>query len=143
MGNDINQVIVIARMVANAELKYTNSGTPLSKFSVAVNRRIKQGDQWTEEASFFTVVLWGKQAEAINQYLTKGKQIGIIGQLKQNRWEKDGHKRSRVEIVADNIQLLGGRSDGEAKQAPPQQPQKSNDDQNSFPDDFVDDDIPF
>lgn len=142
MSNDINQVIIIGRMVANAELKYTNSGTPLSKFSVAVNRRVKQGDQWTEEASFFNITFWGKQAESLSQYLQKGKQIAITGQLKQDRWtDGDGKNHSRVEIVADNIQLLGGRSDGDAKQAPPQQPEQSKPDQGG--NDFWDNEPPF
>jgi len=81
----------------------------VAKFGLAVNRRRKVGDQWEEEANFFDVVVWGRTAEALNQYLVKGKQIGVEGELRQDRWEQDGQKRSRVEIVASNIMLLGSR----------------------------------
>jgi single-strand DNA-binding protein len=106
---DINRVIIVGRLTRDAELKYTSGGSPVAKFGIAVNRRRKVGDQWEEEANFFDVVVWGRIAEALNQYLVKGKQIGVEGELRQDRWEQDGQKRSRVEIVASNIMLLGGR----------------------------------
>ena len=107
---DINHVVLIGRLTRDAELKYTAGGQAVCKFSVAVNRRRKQGDQWIDEPSFFDVVLWGRQGETLNQYLIKGKQVGIDGELRQDRWEQDGQNRSRVEIVANNLQLLGGGS---------------------------------
>ena len=110
MANDINLVTLVGRLTREAELKYTNSGLAVCKFSLAVNRRKRSGDQWTDEVSYFDVVLWGKQGEAIQQYLGKGKQIAVSGELRQNRWEQDGQKRSKVEIVASNVQLLGGSS---------------------------------
>ena len=105
---DINHVVLIGRLTRDAELKYTSSGQAVCKFSVAVNRRRKQGDQWVDEPNFFDIVLWGRQGETLNQYLLKGKQVGIDGELRQDRWEQDGQNRSRVEIVANNLQLLGG-----------------------------------
>lgn len=108
MANDINVVMLVGRLTRDAELKYTNSGTAVCKFSIAVNRRKRSGDQWTDEASFFDIVLWGKQGEAIHQYLGKGKQIAVHGELRQNRWEQEGQKRSKVEVIASNVQLLGG-----------------------------------
>ncbi|MEL3907746.1 MAG: single-stranded DNA-binding protein [Treponemataceae bacterium] len=105
---DINRVILVGRLTRDAELKYTGSGYPVCTFSIAVNRRRKNGDIWEDEASFFDIVLWGKAGEALNQYLVKGKQVGIDGELRQNRWEQDGQPRSRVEVVAMNVQLLGG-----------------------------------
>jgi single-strand DNA-binding protein len=109
---DINQVVLVGRLTRDAELKYTNTGTAVCKLSLAVNRRRKSNDEWINEASFFDVVIWGKMGESLSQYLVKGKQIGVVGELRQNKWEQDGQPRSRVEIVANNIQLLGGRSDG-------------------------------
>lgn len=106
---DINRVILVGRLTRDAELKYTSGGSPVAKFGIAINRRRKVGDQWEEEANFFDVVVWGRVAEALNQYLVRGKQVGIEGELRQDRWEQDGQKRSRVEIVASNIMLLGGR----------------------------------
>lgn len=110
MANDINIVTLVGRLTREAELKYTNSGLAVCKFSLAVNRRKRSGEQWTDEVSYFDVVLWGKQGEAIQQYLGKGKQIAVSGELRQNRWEQDGQNRSKVEIVASNVQLLGGGS---------------------------------
>jgi single-strand DNA-binding protein len=113
---DLNFVTIIGRLTRDAELKYTSGGTAVCKFSIAVNRRRKAGDVWTDEASFFDVVLWGKPGEALNQYLGKGKQVGIDGELRQERWEKDGQNRSRVEIVANSVQLLGGKDGGAARE---------------------------
>jgi single-strand DNA-binding protein len=109
---DFNHVILIGRLTRDAEFKYITNGQAICKFSVAVNRKKKQGDQWVDEANFFDVTLWGRQAESLNQYLQKGKQVAVEGELRQDRWEQDGQNRSKVEIVANNIQLLGGNSGG-------------------------------
>ena len=105
---DLNHVVLIGRLTRDAELKYTASGQAVCKFSIAVNRRRKNGDQWEDEANFFDIVLWGRQGESLNQYLVKGKMVGVEGELRQDRWEQDGQKRSKVEIVANYLQLLGG-----------------------------------
>ncbi|MDR2149444.1 MAG: single-stranded DNA-binding protein [Spirochaetaceae bacterium] len=104
---DLNHVVLIGRLTRDAELKYTANGQAVCKFSIAVNRRRKNGDQWVDEANFFDIVLWGRQGEALNQYLVKGKLVGIDGELRQDRWEQDGQNRSKVEIIANNLQLLG------------------------------------
>ena len=98
--------------------------------SIAVNRSKKSGDQWIEEVNYFNITIWGKTAENLKPYLTKGKQICVEGHLKQDRWEKDGQKQSRVTIVADQVQLLGGKggssqSSGSAGGAPRFQPAKN------------------
>jgi single-strand DNA-binding protein len=111
---DINRVVLIGRLTRDAELKYTSGGQAVCKFSVAVNRRRKNGDQWEDEANYFDVVLWGRQGENINQYLVKGKAVGLDGELRQDRWQQDGQNRSKVEIVANNVQLLGGNPGGGA-----------------------------
>ena len=112
MANDINQVILVGRLTRDAELRYSGGGMAICKFSLAVNRRKKSGDQWVDDVGFFDVVCFGKAAEAVNQYLQKGKQVAIQGELRQDRWEKDGQKRSKVEIAANNVQLLGGAGGG-------------------------------
>ena len=111
---DINHVVLVGRLTRDAELKYTAGGQAVCKFSVAVNRRRKQGDQWIDEPNFFDIVLWGRQGETLNQYLVKGKQVCIDGELRQDRWEQDGQNRSRVEVVASNLQLLGSGSGNSA-----------------------------
>ncbi len=146
---DINRVILVGRLTRNAELKYTNSGAAVSKFSLAINQRRKKGDQWEDEVHYFDVSLWGKSAESINQYLVKGKQVGVEGQLRQDRWQQDGQNRSKVEIFATNVMLLGGAggagggprgpsAPGEAKGGGPDFPEGGQ----PAPDNF-EDDIPF
>jgi len=107
---DINHVTLIARLTRDAELKYTGTGTAVSTFSIAVNRRRKNGDQWEDEANFFEVALFGKQAESLEKYLLKGKQVAIDGELKQDRWQTpDGQNRSKVIVIANTVQLLGNQ----------------------------------
>lgn len=112
MANDINHVTIVGRLTRDAEISYLPSGAAVAKISIAVNRSRKNGDQWVEEVSYFDSSIFGKTAENLKPYLSKGKQIGLEGHLKQDRWEKDGQKFSRISIIADNVQLLGGRSDG-------------------------------
>ena len=109
---DINQVVLVGRLTRDAELKYTANGQAVCKFSLAINRRRKNGEQWEDEVNYFDIVLWGRQGEALNQYLLKGKSVGIAGELRQDRWQQDGQNRSKVEIVANNIMLLGGSGAG-------------------------------
>ena len=139
---DINHVVLVGRLTRDAELKYTNSGTPICRISIAVNRRRKVDDQWTEEGNFFDVVIWGKMGEAIAQYLVKGKQIGIEGELRQNKWEQDGQPRSKVEIIANNVQLLGGRG-GDRQDAPRSYNNAAPAGGGSSSKDDFEDDIPF
>jgi single-strand DNA-binding protein len=102
---DINRVILVGRLTRDAETKHTASGAAVTRFSIAVNRRVKRGDEWEDEASFFDLVLWGH--EGLIQYLVKGKQVAVDGELNQNRWEQDGQKRSKVEVIVGSIELLG------------------------------------
>lgn len=104
---DVNHVVLVGRLTRDAELKYTSAGGALCRFSVAINRRRKSGDDWVEEVNFFDIVLWGRQGEVISQYLIKGKQVAVEGELRQSRWEQEGQSRSKVEISATNVQLLG------------------------------------
>lgn len=111
---DINHVLVIGRLTKDfgadpRTFFYTTGGTACAKVSIAVNRSVKQSDgQWTDEVSFFDVTIWGKTAENLKPYLIKGKQIAVDGYLKQDRWQKDGQNFSKVNVVANSVQLLGG-----------------------------------
>jgi len=107
---DLNHVSLIGRLTRDAELKYTSGGQAVCKFSIAVNRRKKNGDQWEDEANFFDIVVWGRQGESLHPYLVKGKMVGVDGELRQDRWQQDGQNRSKVEIIANYLQLLGGGS---------------------------------
>ena len=147
---DINHVTLVGRLTRDAELKYTNSGQAVSNISLAVNQRRRRDEQWVDEAHFFDCVVWGRTAEVLNQYLVKGKQVGVEGQLRQNRWEQEGRTRSRVEISVNNIQLLGGRNDaaprdepGAAPGAPPASAAADRGGGQIPPADEFGDDIPF
>lgn len=150
MSGDINRVVLVGRLTRDAELSYTNTGFALTKFSLAINRRKKSGDQWVDEANFFDILLWGKRGEALNQYLIRGQQLAVEGELRQERWEKDGVKRSKVSIEATNIQLLGGKKDGN-QQNNQNRPQQNNNNQQNNSQTFdsyqgggsFEDDIPF
>jgi single-strand DNA-binding protein len=141
---DINNVVLVGRLTRDAELKYTAGGQAVCKFSVAVNRRRKNGEQWEDEANYFDVVLWGRQGESLNQYLLKGKSVGVEGELRQDRWQQDGQNRSKVEIVANNIQLLGGNP-GSGQSGGAQGSWQPRNAENAPPpsDDGFTDDIPF
>jgi len=115
MSTNINNSMMVGNLTRDAELSYTLSGFQISKMSIAINRAAKKNDQWVDEVSYFDLVGLGKRYEALNQYLTKGTCIAISAHAKQERWEKDGVKRSKVVFVIDNIQLVGGKKDGNSQ----------------------------
>lgn len=121
---DLNHVVLIGRLTRDLgtderSFGYIGNGLARANVSIAVNRSRKDGEQWIEEANFFDVTIWGKTAENLKPYLTKGKQICVEGYLKQDRWEKDGVKNSKVSIQATNVQLLGGRNEGSSNPSAP------------------------
>jgi single-strand DNA-binding protein len=109
-----NKVILVGNLTRDPDLKYIPSGTAVCEFGLAVNRTYKSKDgNQSEEVSYFDVEAWGRQAEVVNQYLSKGRPILIEGRLKQNRWEtQDGQKRSKIRVVLEQFQFLGGRGEG-------------------------------
>jgi len=113
-----NKIILIGNLTRDPELRYTPQGTSVCNFGIAVNRRYKQGDEVKEEVTFINVVVFGKQADTCGQYLNKGSAVLIEGRLQERRWEtEDGQKRSRHEVVAQNIRFLSkkqGAADLEA-----------------------------
>ena len=124
MATDLNHVVLVGRLTRDVgsderSFGYVGNGQARANVSIAVNRSRKDSasGNWVEEANFFDVTIWGKQAENLKPYLTKGKQIAVDGYLKQDRWQKDGQNFSRVTIVANNVQLIGGRGDGPSQPA--------------------------
>lgn len=107
---DINSVVLVGRITKDVgsderSFSYIGNGTAKAVVNIAVNRGVKKGDKWEDETSFFDVVIWGKTAENLKPRLTKGTQIAVSGYLKQDRWEKDGQKQSRVQIIADMVEI--------------------------------------
>ncbi len=112
MANDVNVCAFAGRLTRDAELKYANSGTPICRFSIANNWSKKQGDQWTEEVNFFDCVMFGRRAEALQKYLTKGTQVTISCEARHDRWQdRDGNSRSKVSFVVDKLTFGGSRGD--------------------------------
>ncbi|QDV72536.1 single-stranded DNA-binding protein [Botrimarina mediterranea] len=107
-----NRVVLVGNLTRDIELRYIPSGTAVAEIGLAVNDRVKRGDQWVDETTFVDVTLWGRTAEVANQYLNKGSSILIEGRLKLDTWEKDGQKRSKLRVVAEKMQMLGGRGEG-------------------------------
>lgn len=135
MGQSKARGDFIGRLVRDAELTYTSGGMALCKFSIVTDDRVKKSDQWVEEPSFWNCTLWGKQGESLNQYLTKGKLVGLDGSLRVESWEKDGQKHNKVSVNVSNIVLLGGNVAAGNNTSQSQQPAPS-------PDGFADD-VPF
>src|SRR5690606_34919157 len=99
-----NTITIIGNVTRDPELRYLTSGTALAQLGVAVNRRYMQNNEWQEETSFFDVVCWRDLADNVSESISKGDRIIVTGRLEQRSWEtQDGDKRSKVEIVADEV----------------------------------------
>ena len=108
-----NRVILMGNITRDIELKFTQSGLAVTELGLAVNdRRKNQAGEWIDETTFVDVTLWGRTAEIASEYLGKGSPILIEGRLKLDMWETDGQKRSKLRVVGERMQMLGGRKDG-------------------------------
>lgn len=128
----INRVCLTGNLTREPELRRTASGTDVLTFGIAVNERRKnqQTGEWEDYANFFDCTMFGKRASAVEQYLSKGRKVAIDGKLRYSSWEKDGQKRSRVDVLVDDLEFMS--TAGEQKS-------RRQDDDVSF----YDDDIPF
>ena len=109
MAGDINVVVLVGRLTRNAELRYPqNGGNASLRFSIAVNRsRRNASGEWEDEANFFDCVYFTRSAESLSQYLEKGRQVAIQGELRQSRWEdQNGQSRNRIEIFVNPKNFL-------------------------------------
>ena len=114
-----NKVILMGNVTRDPELRYIASGTAVTDITLAVNDRRKTASgEWVEETTFVDVTLWGRTAEIAGEYVTKGSPLLIDGRLKLDTWEKDGKKNSKLRVVCDRMQLLGGRGEGGGKGKP-------------------------
>ncbi len=108
-----NRVILMGNLTRDVELKYIQSGSAVTEVGLAVNdRRKSQSGEWIEETTFVDVTLWGRTAEVASEYLGKGSPVLIEGRLKLDTWETDGQKRSKLRVVGERMQMLGGRTGG-------------------------------
>ena len=107
-----NRVVLVGNLTKDIELRHTKNNTAVTDISIAVNERVKRNEQWVDEVHFFDITLWGRLAEIAAEYLSKGSSVLIEGRLKHDRWEQDGQKRSKVGIVGEKMQMLGGKGGG-------------------------------
>ncbi len=108
MARSFNQVTLMGNLTRDPELRTTPSGQSVCNFSLALNRSYKgQDGEWKEMTDFIDVVAWGPLGERVAQYLTKGRPALVSGRLQSRSWEQDGQKRSKVEVVANDVTFLG------------------------------------
>ena len=121
MSGSVNKVILVGRLGKDPEVKYTPSGTPVAKFTLATDEVFKDrtGEQ-QRRTEWHTIVAWSKLAEICGEYLVKGKQVYIEGSIRSRQWEdQTGNKRTAYEIVARDMKMLGSRADSERAGAAP------------------------
>jgi single-strand DNA-binding protein len=137
-SRSVNKVLLVGRLGRDAETKFTGSGTAVSTFSVATDRRWKdkQSGEWKSETDWHNIVLW--QHENLAEYLKKGTQVYVEGRLQTRNYEKDGRKVYVTEVVADDVILLGGGNREES--APKPAPRSKTEQSAAWP---ADDDVPF
>jgi single-strand DNA-binding protein len=111
-GANINRVVLTGNLTRDPETRSLPSGTSVTSLRIASNTRRKDGDSWVDKPNYFDVTVWGRQGELVQQYCSKGRSIAIDGRLEWREWtDQQGNKRQSVDIVADNVQFLGGRDD--------------------------------
>jgi len=117
---NLNKVFLIGNLTRDPEVRYTPSGTAIASFGIAVNRNWKdQSGEKKEEVCFVDINMFGRRAEVINEYFSKGNPIFIEGRLRFEQWEtKDGQKRNTLRVVAENFQFLGKTRKGEGADIP-------------------------
>lgn len=115
MAFTINQVALSGNLCADPALKATAGGTAVLEFRLAVNERVKRGEEWVDSPSFVTCVVYGGMAEYLGRTLAKGQAVAVAGKLRESRWQtKDGGKRSRVEVLAHDVVPASTRAKGMA-----------------------------
>lgn len=108
-----NRVVLVGNLTRDPELRYIPSGTAVTEIGLAVNdRRKNPSGEWVEETTFIDVTLWARTAEVASEYLSKGSSVLIEGRLKLDQWEKEGQKFSKLRVVGEKMQMLGGRGGG-------------------------------
>jgi single-strand DNA-binding protein len=111
--SDLNRVVLTGRLTRDPEMKALPDGTPVLAIRLAFSTRKRDAQgQWGDVSNFIDVSMFGSRAESLSRLLEKGRLIGVDGKLRWREWENDGQKRSAIDITADNIELLGGRTDG-------------------------------
>jgi single-strand DNA-binding protein len=114
MARSLNQVFLMGNLTRDPELRQIPSGQSVTSFSLALNRSYKDaGGEWQEATDYIDCVAWGPLAERVSQYLTKGRRCLVQGRIQSRSWEQDGQKRSKVEVLANDVTFLDARGTGD------------------------------
>jgi single-strand DNA-binding protein len=114
MARSVNQVILMGNLTRDPELRQTPSGQSVCSFSLALNRAYKgQDGEWQEATDYIDCVCWGPLAERVAQYLNKGRRALVQGRLQSRSWEQEGQKRSKVEVLANDVTFVDSRGTGD------------------------------
>lgn len=129
----INKVVLTGNLTRDPELRSTNSGMPVLGFGIAVNdrRRNQQTGEWEDYPNFIDCTMFGNRAESVSRYLSKGSKVAIEGKLHWSQWERDGQKRSKLDVIVDEIEFMS-RNESASAPRPAAQPTS-----------VYDEDIPF
>ena len=115
MARSLNQVTLMGNLTRDPELRQTPNGQNVCGFSLALNRSYRDANgEWQEATDYIDIVAWGPLGERVSQYLTKGRRCLVVGRLQSRSWEQDGQKRSKVEVLANDVTFLDGRGDSAA-----------------------------
>lgn len=115
----INRVILSGNLTRDPEVRQTASDMAVMQFGLAVNDRVKNGDQWEDRPNFVDCTMFGSRAESVSRFISKGSKVTVEGKLRWSQWEKDGQKRSKIEVVVDEIEFMSAPQS--AAQPPMQQ----------------------
>lgn len=117
----INRVIISGNLTRDPELRQTASGLPVLGFGVAVNDRRKnqQTGEWEDYPNFVDCTMFGTRAESVAKFLSKGSKVAIEGKLRWSQWERDGQKRSKIEVIIDELEFMSSRNDNASQNSSP------------------------
>ena len=149
MARSINQVTLMGNLTRDPELRQTPNGNSVCSFSLALNRSYKDSSgEWQEVTDYIDIVAWSTLGERIAQYLAKGRRCLVVGRLQSRSWEKDGQKRSKVEVLANDVTFLDSRGPGrdddsdQSENKPDEQPKPAKKTEKDVVIEDVDDDEP-
>ncbi len=110
--SNYNKVILMGNLTRDPEVRFTRDGAPVASFTLAINNRYRQDTETKDDVSFVDIVAFGKQADLVKNYLEKGAPVLVEGRLQQRRWEQEGQKRSKIEVVAQGVTFVGAARRG-------------------------------
>lgn len=119
----INSVCISGNIGRDPEVRATQSGTSILSFSLAVNERVKKGEEWTDYTNWVDVCVFGRRADSLGRILSKGMKVTVSGHLRYSTWEKDGQKRSKLEVIAEDVDIMQRRDAAQDQQGGYQQQQ--------------------